>query len=202
MLKKRENPEVNAGSMADIAFLLLIFFLVTTTLEPNTGIKRMLPLNKQEGTIYERNILRININGNNELMVDKNVIDIKNLRATTTAFLDNGGAEMGTDDYCSFCKGKRLTNSSDSPNKAVVSVATHRNTDYETFIAVQNELVGAYNELRDREAKRLYATSFETLKLAYENSKNNPEVRLQLQHKIKRIQELFPMKISEAEIKN
>ncbi len=203
MSKFRETPEVNAGSMADIAFLLLIFFLVTTTLETNAGIKRMLP--RKDGkaaTISEKNILRVNINGRNQLMVEGEIMDLKNFRQIAIDFLDNGGAALTSEHYCDYCNGKRLNNSSDSPQRAVVSISTNRKTTYETYIAVQNELVGAYTTLRNREAKRLFGTSFERLKLDYANSKNNTDVRLSLKEKIERVQGLYPMKISEAQLKN
>jgi len=202
MLKNREVPEVNAGSMADIAFLLLIFFLVTTTLETNAGIKRMLPRKEAPtGRVSEKNILRVSINASDELMVENELTSLKELRRLTIEFLDNGGAQFGSQDFCGYCKGVRHSSSSDNPNKAIVSVSSNRNTSYEMFISVQNELVCAYNHLRNREAERLFSTSFIALKEAYENSKNNPVQRFELKHKIEKIQELFPMKISEAELK-
>lgn len=84
-------PDVNAGSMADIAFLLLIFFLVTATISSDEGINRVLPKDCSTGEcdakISERNILRIIINGNNEVMIDNNMVAIENLKEITKKFL-------------------------------------------------------------------------------------------------------------------
>ena len=89
----RESPEINAGSMADIAFLLLIFFLVTTTMANDKGIQRKLPPICEtpdcRGEIYERNILRISLNGNQEIMVKNEIITIDKLKDNVKTFVDN-----------------------------------------------------------------------------------------------------------------
>ena len=201
MSKRGEAPQVNAGSMADIAFLLLIFFLVTTSIETNVGLDRMLPPDAPTPppTIAERNILPILINGSDELMIDGDMVDLAELRSITSSFLDNGGAAVGDDHYCGYCKGERDVNSSDNPHKAIVSLMSNRETSYGAYIAVQNELVGAYNSLRNRESQRLFKTDFTALEAVYKNPKTSEAMKSEIKIKIRKIQELYPMKLSEAE---
>ena len=202
MPKRGAPPEVNAGSMADIAFLLLIFFLVTTTIETDAGLDRMLPPiepPEEDVIIKQKNIFQVNINRDGQLLADDELTDIKDLKAKAIAFLDNGGAPSGTADYCSYCKGARDITSSDSPSKAIISLKNDRETKYGTYITVQNELVGAYNELRNREAQRLYKKDFTDMEAEYLNPETPDDVREDLKEKVKRIQDLFPQKLSEAE---
>lgn len=202
MPKRGAPPEVNAGSMADIAFLLLIFFLVTTTIETDAGLDRMLPPIEPPDTdviIKQKNIFQVSINRDGQLLADEELTNIKDLRSKAIAFLDNGGAPSGTPDYCSYCKGKRDPSSSDSPSKAIISLKNDRETKYGTYITVQNELVGAYNDLRNREAQRLYKKDFTDMEAEYLNPETPDNVREELKEKVKRIQDLFPQKLSEAE---
>ena len=203
MPRRKGAPEVNAGSMADIAFLLLIFFLVTTTIETDSGLDRMLPPieppTEEPPVIKEKNIFTVNINKNGQLLVEEQIMDIKKLREAAMAFLDNGGAAQGSPEYCNYCKGKRDITSSDNPAKAIISLKNDRETKYSTYITVQNELVGAYNDLRNREAQRLYNRDFVAMEAEYLNPETPESVRDELKDKVKRIQELFPQKLSEAE---
>ena len=202
MPKRGAPPEVNAGSMADIAFLLLIFFLVTTTIETDAGLDRMLPPIEPPDTdviIKQKNIFQVNINRDGQLLADDELTNIKDLRAKAIAFLDNGGAPSGSPDYCNYCKGKRDVASSDSPAQAIISLKNDRETKYGTYITVQNELVGAYNDLRNREAQRLYKKDFTDMEAEYLNPETPDNVREELKEKVKRIQDLFPQKLSEAE---
>ncbi|MDT0605729.1 ExbD/TolR family protein [Croceitalea rosinachiae] len=199
MAIKRETPEVNAGSMADIAFLLLIFFLVTTTLETDAGLSRKLPTTNDPSKIKERNLFRVNLNGSNQLLVEGQVLDIKDLREEAIAFLDNGRLYSG-DGYCSYCKGNRDDLSSDNPQKAIISLSNTRETNYGHYITVQNELVGAYNALRNREAMRIYRVSYEDLMADYEDGKLSQEDKAVFKAKIEKIRELFPKNLSEAEL--
>ena len=201
-MARRSAPEVNAGSMADIAFLLLIFFLVTTTIETDKGISRKLPPWQPEEqdppVIKERNIFQVLVNSNNDLMVEGDEMKIGDLREAAVEFLDNGG---GTgDEACSFCQGAKDPNSSVNPQKAIISLVNNRGTEYGTYIAVQNELVAAYNELRDREAQRLYGTSFTKMEKAY-NDPNYNGNKENLKEKIEKIKDMIPQKLSEAEPK-
>ncbi|TBN03238.1 biopolymer transporter ExbD [Hyunsoonleella flava] len=148
-MAKRSAPEVNAGSMADIAFLLLIFFLVTTTIEKDSGINRKLPPIEETDPpiIKQKNIFTVLINKHDQLLVEDEPMEIKDLRKAAVEFLDNNG-----DGTCDFCKGARDPKSSDNPDKAIISLKNDRQTSYGAYISVQNELVAAYNELRNRRA--------------------------------------------------
>jgi len=197
MPRRKGAPEVNAGSMADIAFLLLIFFLVTTTIETDAGLDRMLPPiepPEQDVVIKQKNIFTVNINKNGQLLVEDNLMEMKDLRKAATAFLENGA-----DGTCSYCKGKKDPSSSDNPTKAIISLKNDRETKYSTYITVQNELVGAYNDLRNREAQRLYGKDFTDMEADYLDPETPSSVRDDLKDKVKRIQDMFPQKLSEAE---
>ena len=204
-MARRENPEINAGSMADIAFLLLIFFLVTTTMNVDSGVSKKLsekpPPNYEPPIIKEKNIFEVNINRKNELLVEKERMELKDLKAAAMKFIDNGGGigkpgEDGTPGTaCDYCQGERLETSSDHPNKAVISVQSDRGTEYGTYIAVQNELLKAYRELRNRLARQRYNMSFEELEEAYKDDKNNES----LKKKVEDIKMAYPQIISDAE---
>ena len=198
MARRAGAPEVNAGSMADIAFLLLIFFLVTTTIETDAGLDRMLPPIEPpkdiEVVIKQKNIFQVNINKNGQLLADEELIDLKQLRSKAMAFLDNGG-----DGTCTYCKGRKNSESSDNPTKAIISLKNDRETKYGTDITVQNELVGAYNDLRNREAQRLFGRDFTDMEAEYLNPETAQSIKDDLKDKVKRIQDLFPQKLSEAE---
>jgi biopolymer transport protein ExbD len=197
MARRAGAPEVNAGSMADIAFLLLIFFLVTTTIETDAGLDRMLPPIEPPDTdvvIKQKNIFQVNINKNGQLLADEELIELKQLRSKAMGFLDNGG-----DGTCTYCKGRKNSSSSDNPTKAIISLKNDRETKYGTYITVQNELVGAYNDLRNREAQRLFGSDFTDMEAEYLNPETAQSIKDDLKDKVKKVQELFPQKLSEAE---
>ena len=197
MPRRGGPPEVNAGSMADIAFLLLIFFLVTTTIETDAGLDRMLPPLEPPDTdviIKQKNIFTVHINKNGQLLVEEELIPLTDLRKKAIAFLDNGG-----DGTCNYCKGRRDGSSSDNPTKAIISLKNDRETKYATYITVQNELVGAYNDLRNREGQRLFGRDFTEMEAEFLNPETPSRIRDDLEPKVKRIQGLFPQKLSEAE---
>jgi len=158
-MAKRSAPEVNAGSMADIAFLLLIFFLVTTTMEKDSGISRKLPpiddTEQEDVVIKQKNIFTVLINNKDQLLVEDELMTLKDLRAAAVVFLDNGGGLSTEGKPCDYCKGKKDDSSSDHPDKAIISLKNARETSYAQYISVQNELVGAYNVLRNRRALEL-----------------------------------------------
>lgn len=201
MSKKREIPEVNAGSMADIAFLLLIFFLVTTTIENDKGLTRILPKDKGDSKIKERNLFKVNLNAENKLLVEDEIIAISDLQEKAIAFLDNGGKTEG-EEHCSYCKGERSSISSDNPKKAIISLSSARESNYGFYITVQNELVGAYTALRNRESLKLYGTSYEKLLEDYNSGKLSNTAKSNIKSKIELIRALYPLKLSEAEITN
>ena len=174
---RRELQEINAGSMADIAFLLLIFFLVTTTMDVDTGIARKLPPMPEEeqieddSQIHARNIYVVLINSNNQLLVEGAPMHITELKDGAKAFIDNNGV---------------LSNLSDNPEKAIISLQNDRGTSYKTYIQVQNELTKAYNELRNTAALSEFGSRY------YDLPKS----------KQRTIRKKYPQKISEAEPKN
>ena len=200
-MAKRSAPEVNAGSMADIAFLLLIFFLVTTTIETDSGISRQLPpINDEEQDpppLKEKNIFIVLINSNGELLVEDEKMDIANLKESAKLFLDNGGGKG--DEACNYCRGPGDPKSSDNPIKAVISLQNDRLTDYGVYITVQNELVKAYTELRNREANRLYGRDFTAMVEDYKNKADYDGSVEKLKDRIETIKDMFPQKLSEAE---
>jgi len=202
-MARRSTPEVNAGSMADIAFLLLIFFLVTTTIEKDKGIARQLPPIEDiedPPIIKQKNLFIVNVNRNDQLLVEEELMDIKDLRQAAIDFIDNGGAPAGSPEHCSYCRGPRLPSSSDNPNKAVISVQNDRLTSYKMYIAVQNELVAAYNFLRDRESMRMFGWKYTEVKKAIDET-NYPGNVDRAQEQLEEIQALIPLKLSEAEPK-
>lgn len=195
MGKRAEAPTVNAGSMADIAFLLLIFFLVTTTIETDAGLYRMLPSNAPSPPIdvKNRNILEVNINKDNALMVEGNKMPLADLRETAIAFIDNGAEK----ENCDYCKGEALESSSENPKSAIISVKSNRETTYETYIAVQNELVAAYHALRNREGQLRYKQDYTAMEAAYASPEATLDEKRQLKVRIKALQELYPLHIVE-----
>ena len=195
-MAKRAAPEVNAGSMADIAFLLLIFFLVTTTIETDSGINRKLPPMEESDVdviIKQKNIFTVLLNGKDQLLVEDEIMELKDLRKAASEFLDNGG-----DNSCTYCKGRRDPASSDNPDKAIISLKNERETSYKTYIAVQNELVAAYNELRDVRAQELYGSSFKEMEGNYRDV-NWPGNKEKLKEKIDQIKLDYPQKLSEVQ---
>ncbi len=175
-MKRRGLPEINAGSMADIAFLLLIFFLVTTTMDVDTGLARKLPPMPEEEQedppeIKARNIYEVLIGPTDLLSVEKERMDVSKLREGAKLFINNNG---------------RDGNLSDSPQKAIISLKCHRLTTYKIYIQVQNELAAAYNELRDEAALNKFGERYASL-----NKDQKKEIR-----------KMYPQKISEAEPRN
>ncbi len=190
--------------MADIAFLLLIFFLVTTTIETDSGINRKLPPPQDENIeppiIRQKNIFTVVVNKNDQLLVEEKPMELKDLKAAAVEFLDNGGGSG--EEACSFCQGNKDPESSDNPDKAIISLKNDRETSYKTYIAVQNELVAAYNELRNREYKRLYprdGITFVEADRAYNDPRTSSSDKEKLKPKLEKVKLLFPQKLSEAE---
>lgn len=178
MLKKKSNRgrlsnEINASSMADIAFLLLIFFLVTTQILEDKGILVKLPPWSEEPPetleLISRNVFSVLVNSENKLLVRGEPANIDELRERTKEFILNPSQREDL---------------SQSPTKAIISLKNDRGTSYKTYIEVYNELKGAYDELWDEECRRLFGVAYsEELPLEY---------RKQIKSKI-------PMVLSEAE---
>ena len=202
-MARRKAPEVNAGSMADIAFLLLIFFLVTTTIETDSGLNRKLPPMEDvvdPPIIKERNIFTVVVNKFNQLLVEEKPLELTELRNEAAKFLDNGGGKG--EEACSYCLGDRNLDSSDNPEKAVISLKNDRETDYKVYIAVQNELVAAYNVLRNREFLRLnpnLGLDFVQADKIYNDPRTSIAEKERLKPLLSEVKLLFPQKLSEAE---
>jgi len=135
-MARRQAPEINASSMADIAFLLLIFFLVTTEIVEDKGILVKLPpwSNEPPETqrLNERNVFSVLVNKDNNLLVRGEPTELADLRERAKEFITN---PTDRSDLAS------------SPTKAIISLKNDRGTEYKTYLAVYNELQAAYNEL-------------------------------------------------------
>jgi len=133
---RQTAPSVNSGSMADMAFLLLIFFMLTTTIIDNKGLFLVLPPAKENQTIaevHDRNVFNISINSQDKLLIENTPREnIAELKSEIKEFVLNRG---------------RRPDLSDSPQKAVVSLKTSRNTSYSVYILVLDEIIGSYNEI-------------------------------------------------------
>lgn len=154
-MSRRNFPSVNSGSMADIAFLLLIFFLLTTTISAEKGIKRQLPspcigLENCSKTVAEENLFNIVTNAKSELMVNNEVISVSQLRAKLKAFIDNNSKGD-----CGYCLGEQLPSSSQHPTKAYVALDVHPKTKYDFYVQIQDEISEAYYELREHYAQTI-----------------------------------------------
>ncbi len=200
--KNRPSQEVNAGSMADIAFLLLIFFLVTTTIASDKGILNILPpkidpnVPPPDIQVNERNIFTILINANDQLLVEGEYSDTKNLDVKVKEFILNFGNPTDDEAVQLFnalppslkALAKRLPESSDDPGEAVVSIKTNRGTSYETYLEVFDLVKKAYFDIY---AARV---NLETDEYRALTGKDDAEVSLQDRGK-----EGIPMAISIAE---
>ena len=198
-MARRSSPEVNAGSMADIAFLLLIFFLVTTTIETDSGISRKLPPieeTEEDVVIKQKNIFTVLLNGKDQLLVEDELMELEEIRAAAIEFLDNGGGKG--EDGCDYCKGKKDPKSSDNPDKAIISLKNERETSYAAYISVQNELVAAYTHLRNVRAEELYGESYSEMIKNYRDV-NWPGNKKKLKQKINNLRKDYPQKLSEVQ---
>jgi glutaredoxin len=142
----------------------------------------------------------VNINRKNELLVEGERMDLKEIKDAAVKFIDNGGGEGKLVDGvstgpCDYCKGEKSTASSDHPNKAIISVQSDRGTEYGTYIVVQNELLRAYTELRNRLCEERYNMSYTELEKLYKDDINN----LELKKKVEDIKTAYPQIISDAE---
>ena len=186
----RPAGEINAGSMADIAFLMLIFFLVTTTMDVDAGLQRRLPEMPDENQeqekveINRRNILVVMINLNDRISAGGQPIDLSQLNDKVKEFILNPTDNPNLPER----EVKMIENFGSSPvSKGVISLQNDRGTSYDAYIKVQNELVRAYNEVRD---------DFSLLHFGKVYAKLNDEI----QEKV--VRECIPSNISEAEPKD
>jgi biopolymer transport protein ExbD len=158
----KKIPEIPAASLADIAFMLLIFFLVTTTMDVDSGLVRKLPQwveEQPEDTpqINERNVFVVLVNKNNDLLVEGDVIRIEDLRERTKEFMAN----PYNDENLPEKEPKEIPYFGEyMVSKGVISLRNDLDTQYGTYLAVQNELVAAINELRDELAKTKFGKPY------------------------------------------
>ena len=187
---KRSVPELNSSSTADISFILLIFFLTTTSMDTDRGLARRLPpppednVEQDDTKVKERNVLQVRINAMDELMIGGDYADVSEIRARAKEFIENPENLPNLPD-----KSPRdidLFGTVYITDKHVISLQSDCGTSYSKYFEVQNELVAAYNELRDELSRRKFGKSFAEL-----SEEQNLAVR-----------QYYPMKISEAEPKN
>ncbi len=175
--KKRETPEPNSSSMADIAFLLLVFFLVTTTIVNDKGLPFTLPKKLEKDIVEQkqnqRNILKVILNSQNKLLVNNEATEVEELLDKAVAFIDNNG---------------RNPNWSEDPEKAIISFRTDRGTDFKTYIAVLDRLKGAYHTIW---SDKVGLSVDEFLKLDPHEPADNKLLQ--------EAKEGYPFKLSEAE---
>ena len=191
MGKKRKTPGINGSSSADIAFMLLIFFLMTTSMDTDQGLARRLPppvpkdqKNDADVDIKKRNLLVVLVSSGNQIMCGGELTDIKQLKDKVKEFVENpyndaNKPEKVEVDVPYF--GKKMVS-----KNHVISLQSDRGTSYQAYIDVQNELAAAYNELRDDVSKEKFGKAFMDLD----------------EEQQKAVQQIYPQKISEAEPKN
>lgn len=187
---KRKTSEINSSSMADIAFLLLIFFLVTTSMSTSTGLSRRLPqplppdVEVPPIDINKRNIFVVKINSQNQLMVQGELMILKDLRARAKEFIKN--ESNASDLPVRYQVNIPLLGEMEITKEHVISLQNDVDTQYQAYIEVQNELVAAYNELRNELSQERFGKLFSELDEKQQEA----------------VQEVYPQKISEAEPKN
>lgn len=186
-VNKRKIQEINAGSMADIAFLLLIFFLVATTMNVDSGINRVLPPwsdEKQDAPdIKERNLLVVLVNTQDQILVQGQPVHITQLKDRAQEFILN----YGNDENLPEKEDTEIELIGTYPvSKGVISLQNDRGTSYDMYIKVQNELTRAFSEIRETVAQQKFGKKFTELNEEQRNA----------------VQKAVPLKISEAEPKN
>lgn len=189
MKGKRQIQEINAGSMADIAFLLLIFFLVATTMNVDSGIQRVLPPmpdpnQKQEAMdIKKRNIMLVFVSKFDNILAGGEVIDITQLKEKAKNFILNtaNSEELPEKEIVDIDLIGQYPVS-----KGVISLQNDRGTSYNLYIMVQNELTRAFNEVRDEVSTAKFGKPFSELSEEQRSA----------------VQKAVPLKISEAEPRN
>ena len=187
--KKRKMEEINASSMADISFLLLIFFLVTTSMSVDKGLSRRLPqplppeVKPEDIDIKKRDIFIVKINSFNQISVQEEIMDVQQLREKAKEFIKN---EANSDNlpvvFTEEVEGLGMVSFT---KDHVISVRNDVDTQYQAYLTVQNELVAAYNELRNEFAQDRFGKKYDEL-----------DENLQ-----KAIRKVYTQKISEAEPK-
>lgn len=188
--KKRKMPGLNTSSTADISFMLLIFFLVTTSMDTDQGLARSLPKPPEDDQlnneikVKERNILNIRINKDNYLLIGDDYATLADVKERAKEFIKNEDNKPNLPELKPH-KVKELGKTFMVTENHVISVQTDRGTDYGVYFAVQDALVSAYNEIRDEFSKQEFGYKYDQLDAD--------------QQKI--VRDVYPQKISEAEPK-
>jgi biopolymer transport protein ExbD len=197
-MARRETPEISSGAMADIAFMLLIFFLVATTMDVDSGLARMLPPKLPQDMetppqVKDRNVFVVQINSQDRVAIKGEPIDISELKEKAKEFISNPARKITLPEF--EVKDITVKNSDGvlimnlgphEVSKGVISLQNDNGTSYEVYIAVQDALVRAYNELRDELSKQKFQKKFDDLD----------------ENEMKAIKKIIPQKISEAEPRN
>ena len=191
MGKKRKMPGLNTSSTADISFMLLIFLLVTTSMDTDQGLARTLPKPPEDDQlnneikVKERNILNIRINKDNYLLIGDDYATLADVKERAKEFIKNEDNKPNLPELKPH-KVKELGKTFMVTENHVISVQTDRGTDYGVYFAVQDALVSAYNEIRDEFSKQEFG--------GYKYDQLTAD-----QQKI--VRDVYPQKISEAEPK-
>lgn len=172
--RKLEEPEINGSSLADIAFLLLIFFLVVTTINVDAGIGLVLPPIPDDTTppppVRDRNLLNILVDAQGRVLMDGEIAVITEVREIVKEFVDNPN---------------NIADLSESPDDAIVSIKTDRRTPYNVYIDMLDEVMGAYAELRNGASQARFGVPYDSLE---DDSVEQEEIN-----------NLYPKRISIAE---
>ncbi len=167
-MAKRELQEINAGSMADIAFLLLIFFLVTTTMDSDTGLMRKLPPipdptveQEEDQQINQRNILEVLVSRDDFIMVENEIVPLRELRTITRYFIENPNEDADLPEMID--KNIPFFGMIRVHKNAVISLQNDLSTTYGVYLAVQNELLAARDELKNELALNTWGIAYDDL---------------------------------------
>ena len=200
--KKRKVPGLNGSSLADISFILLIFFLITTSMDTDTGLVRRLPPPPDPNQLEEdvkvkgRNVLVVQVNMNNEIMCyhgdeakrqSYTIEQVSELREIAKEFIANPENKANMPEFHPADPPLPILGAYPVTKNHIISVQTDRSTKYEVYFQIQNELMAAYNELRDELSREKFGKYYRHL---------DPESDEALA-----IRGVYPLKISEAEPK-
>ncbi|MBQ6557116.1 MAG: biopolymer transporter ExbD [Bacteroidales bacterium] len=163
IMGKKKVPAMNTSSTADIAFLLLCYFLMTTTMGSQTGLSRRLPpmpdknQKVEDQKVNRRNIIQVKINSADRILAGSEPIDVSQLKDKIKEFLTNPANDPNLPEK----EIQNIEGFGEYPvSKGVISLQNDRGTSYQAYIAVQNELVKAVNEIREDFSRKNYGKSF------------------------------------------